>query len=127
MMFNPRRLTMNRFTFSAFLVEVGLAGIFQNANAQAINATVQTVAPRVVTTRNAPAAKPIANAPMLPRVAPMATTINPRVVNSFAPYVMAHPPTNPQRTYSPGVRTSNANLAVLNAQRGALGPQTITL
>ncbi len=51
MMFKSRRLTMNRFTFSTFFVAAGLAGIFQNANAQAINATVQTSAPRVAANR----------------------------------------------------------------------------
>ena len=47
MMFNARRLKMNRSTFSAFFVAATLAASLHNATAQAINATMQTaVAPR---------------------------------------------------------------------------------
>ena len=62
MMFNARRLKMNRSAFSAFVVIAAIAGSFQNANGQAGNATMQTGAPRAVAKRSAPAtaAKPVA-------------------------------------------------------------------
>ena len=54
MMFNARRLKMKQFAFSAFFVAAALAGGLHNATGQAINATVQTASPRVVTSRSAP-------------------------------------------------------------------------
>ena len=85
MMFNARRLKMNRFTFSAFFVAAVLAGSFQNAKAQMINPTVQTTSPRVVASRSAPAtaAKPVATARVAPRVAPRPTGLNPQRFNSI--------------------------------------------
>jgi hypothetical protein len=120
MMFNGRRLTMNRFTFSAFFVAAGLAGIFQSANAQAINATMQTTAPRVAAKRGAPAtlAKPVAAARVAPQVAPWPNGLNPQRFNANPPRTIAPPTINPQRTFSPQVRSVNPGLAALNTQRG---------
>jgi Putative peptidoglycan binding domain len=128
-MFNGRRLTMNRLTFSAFLVAAMLAGIFQNAPGQAINATMQTASPRGVANRSAPktAAKPIAAARVAPRAVPRPTGLNPQSFNANQPRTIARPPANLQRPYSPRVRTSNLGLATLNAQRGGPVQQPITV
>jgi hypothetical protein len=103
-----------------------LPGI-HSAFGQARNASVETVAPRVATTRTAPVAKPIARTSTAPRIAPMPMTINPRVINSSAPRMIAQPPINAQRNYVPNVQTTNANLAILNAQQPVPLQQPITL
>jgi len=123
MMFNGRRL-MNRLTFSAFFLTAGLAGIFQSANAQAINATIQTTA-----NRGAPgkAAKPVAAARVAPQVAPRPNGLNPQRFNANPPRTIAPPMINPQRTYLPPVRTSNLGFATSNAQRGGPMQQPITV
>ena len=120
---------MNRFTFSAVFVAAGLTGIFQNANAQAINATMQTSAPRVTASRAAPvaAAKPAANARVAPQVVPRSTGLNPQRFNANLPRTIAQPPANLQRIYAPPVRTSNLGLATPNAQRGGPVQQPITV
>jgi hypothetical protein len=127
MMFNGRSLTMNRLTFSAFLVAATLAGGFHNALGQAINATVQTASARVVANRSAPktAAKPVAATRVAPRVVPRPTGLNPQRFNANLPRTIAQPAINPQRTYSPRARTSNLGLATLNAQRGGPVQQPI--
>jgi hypothetical protein len=111
----------------AFCLIAAVLPAIHSAFGQAGNASVQTVAPRVATTRSAPVAKPVAKAPMTPRVAPMPATLNPRVINSFAPRTIAQPPINAQRNYVPNVRMPNADFAVLNAQQVAPAQQTITL
>jgi hypothetical protein len=120
---------MNRFTFSAFFVIAGLAGIFQNANAQAINATMQTAPPRVVTSRSAPAtaAKPVATARVAPQVVPRSIGLNPQRFNANMPRTIAQPPANLQHTYLPTLRSSNPGLAALNTQRGGPVQQPITV
>lgn len=100
----------------AFCVIAAVLPAIHGVFGQAGNASVQTVAPRVATMRSAPMAKPVAKAPMTPRV-----------VNSFVPRTIAQPPINAQRNYVPNVRMPNANFAVLNAQQDAPAQQTITL
>src|ERR1051325_9608699 len=119
MMFNARRLTMNRFTFSAFFVAAGFAGILPNANAQAINATGQTSAPRVAASRAAPAAaaKPVANARVAPQGVARPTGLYPQRFNSNLPRTFAQPPPVLQRSYAPMART-NPNFAALPNQIG---------
>ena len=111
---------MNRFTFSAFFLAAGLAGIFQSATAQTINATMQTSAPRVAASRTAPAAaaKPVARARVVPQVAPRPTGLNPQRFNANLPRTIAQPPVYLQRAYSPTVRNVNPGPATLNTQRG---------
>ena len=129
MMFNCRRLKMNRFTFPAFLVTASLAGIFQNANAQAINATMQTAPPRAVASRGAPAtaAKPVATARMAPQIAPRPTGLNPQRFNANMPRTIAQPPAYLQRAYSPTLRNSNPGLAALSTQPGGPVKQPIAV
>jgi len=120
---------MNRFIFSAFLVTAGLAGIFQNATGQAMNATMQTAPPRVVGSRSAPAtaAKPVAAARMAPQIAPRPTGLNPQGFNVNMPRTIAPPPAYLQRTYSPILRDSNPGLAALNTKRGGAVQQAIAV
>ena len=119
---------MNQFVFSAFFVAAALAGSLQIATGQMINATVQTAAPRVAN-RSAPttAAKPVATARVAPQVIPRPNGLNPQRFNANLPRTIAPPAINPQRTYSPPVRTSNLGLATLNAQRGGPVQQAITV
>src|SRR5712691_5006957 len=114
MMFNGRRLNMNRFTLSVFFVTAGLAGSFQNAHGQAINATVQTAAPRVTASRRAPAARPIAPARVAPQVVARPTGLTPQSFSANSPRMIAQPPIYLQRTYSLPVQPSNPTFTALN-------------
>jgi Putative peptidoglycan binding domain len=116
---------MNRFTFSAFFVTAGLAGIVQNANAQALNATMQTAASRGVASRSATAAKPVANGRVAPQVVSRPAGINHQGVNPNLPRTIAQPPAYLQHTYSPVMRNGNPALAALNTQRGGPVQQPI--
>ena len=122
MMFNARRLKMNRSTFSAFFVIAALAGSLHSALGQAINATGQTASPRVVASRNAPApaAKPVAATRVAPQGVPRPTGLTPQRFNSNLPRTVVQPPANLQRAYLPPVRPSNLGLATSNAPRGAV-------
>src|SRR5262245_52561747 len=117
MMFNARRLKMNRFTFWAFFLVAALAGAFQNAHGQAINATTQTAAPRGAS-RSAPAtgAKPVANARLAPQVVSRPTGLPPQSLNRNLPRPVAQPPAYLQRTYSPAMRNANPSFATLNTE-----------
>ena len=129
MMFNARRLKMNRSAFSALFVAAALAGNLHNATGQMINPTVQTASPRVVASRSAPAtaAKPVATARVAPQGAPRPTGLNPQRFNANLPRTIAQPPANLQRTYAPPVQTSNFGVATLNAPRGGPVQQPITV
>src|SRR6266481_7560109 len=83
MMFNARRLKMNRSAFSALFVAAALAGNLHNATAQTINPTAQTASPRVVASRKAPAtaAKPGAITRVAPQGVPQPTGLNPQGFN----------------------------------------------
>ena len=128
-MFNGRRLKMNRFTFSAFFLAAAVAVGFQNANGQAINATMQTVGPRAGVNRNAPAtaAKPVANGRMAPQVAPRSSGLPPQGLNRNLPRTVVQPPAYLQRTYSPNIRNVNPGGAVLNTQGAGPIQQPISL
>jgi putative peptidoglycan binding protein len=129
MMFNARRLKMDRSAFSALVVAAALGGSLHNATGQMINPTVQTSSTRVVASRSAPAtaAKPVASARVGPQVAPRPTSLNPQRFNPNLPRTIAQPPANLQRTYAPPVRTSNPGFATLNAPRGGPVQQPITV
>jgi Putative peptidoglycan binding domain len=128
MMFNARRLKMNRSAFSALVMAAALAGVLHNATGQMINPTVQTASPRVAS-RSAPttAAKPVAATRVAPQVAPRPTGLNPQRFNANLPRTIAQPPANLQRTYAPPVQTSNPAFAALNVQRSGPGQQPITV
>jgi hypothetical protein len=120
MMFNGRRLKMRQFGFSTFFVAAALAGSFQNATGQAINASMQTAAPRV-------AAKPVANARVAPPIAPRPPGVNPQRFNANVPRAIGQPGISPQRDYWPTMRSSNPAFAALNVQRSTTGQQPIPL
>src|SRR6476620_10401880 len=129
MMFNARRLKMNRSAFSALFVAAALAGNLHNATAQMINPTVQTASPRVVASRSAPAtaAKPGATGRVAPQIGPRPTGLNPQRFNSNLPRTIAQPPANLQRPYAPPIRTSNFGVATLNPPRGEPVQQPISV
>src|SRR6266576_6410488 len=120
MMFDARRLKMNRSAFSVLFVAAALAGNLHNAAAQTINSTAQTASPRVVARRSAPAAaaKPVAITRVAPQGVFQPTGLNPQRFNANLPRTIAQPPANLQRTYSPIARTSSPNLAPLANQYG---------
>src|SRR4051812_5152205 len=117
MMFNARRLKMNRSAFSALLIAAAFVGNLHNATGQTTNPTVQTASARAIASRSVPA-KPVVSARVGPQVAPRLTVLNPQRFNSNLPRTIAQPPANLQRTYAPPVRASNFDLATLNAPRG---------
>ena len=126
-MFNGRRPKMIRFTLSVFLVTAGLAGSFQNAQGQAINATVQAAAPRGTARRSAPAAaRPVAPARVAPQFVARPNGM-PQSFNANPPRMIAQPPVYLQRTYSPTMQSVNPRLTVLNTQRGGPAQQPISL
>jgi hypothetical protein len=129
MMFNARRLKMNRSAFSVLFVAAALAGNLHKATAQTINSTAQTASPRVVASRNAPAtaAKPGAITRVAPQGVPQPTGLNPQRFNANLPRMIAQPPPNLQRTYWPITRTSSPNLATLANQGGGPVQQPISV
>src|SRR5947207_3345942 len=129
MMFNARRITVKQFAFSAFFVAAALAGGLHNAKGQAINAAVQTAAPRVVSNRSTPttAAKPVGTARVAPQFVPRPTGLSPQRFNANLPRTIGQPEINPQRSYSPTVRSSNPTFAAWNMQRHTTGQRAITL
>jgi hypothetical protein len=129
MMFNARRLKMNRFGFSTMCVVAALAGSFQIAMGQMINATVQTASPRVVASHNGPAtaAKPVANGRVAPQVIARPVGVPTQRFNPTLPRTITQSPINPQRIYSPPIRTSNPAFAALSTGHAAGGPGAISL
>src|SRR6476659_4462306 len=125
MMFNVRRLKMNRFAFSALFVAAALTGNLHKATGQTTNPTVQTTSPRGVVGRSAPA-KPVATGRVAPQIGPRPTGLNPQRFNANLPRTIAQPPANLQRTYAPPVQTSNPAFAALNVQPSGPG-QPITV
>src|SRR5438552_4981578 len=129
MMFNARRIKMNRFGFSTFFVAAAIAGSLQIATGQMINATVQTASPRVVANRSAPAtaARPVTNGRMAPQVIARPVGVPAQRFNSNLPRTIAQPATNLRPNYSAAVGISNPAFAALNVQRSAPGQQAITI
>jgi hypothetical protein len=120
---------MKRCELSVICLIAALSASIHTAGGQVINATMQNASSRAVTSRAAPAAKPIANTAIAPRVAARPTSFTPRTFNSYAPRVIAQPGMNLRPNNSPVVRTLNPTLATIKAQPIArVGePQTITL
>ena len=115
MMFNARRLKMNRSAFSVLFVAAALAGNLHNATAQTINSTGQTASPGVVARRSAPAtaAKPVAITRMAPQGVLQPTGLNPQRFNANLSRMIA--------------RTSGPNLAPLANQYGGPVQQPISV
>ena len=113
--------------FLALCLIAAVLAAAESASGQAINATMQNASPRAVTNRSAPAAKPVPNTSIMPRIAPAPTSFGPRTVNSHSPYLVAQPGTNLQRNYSPAARTLNTTFAAPSAQRRRQEHQQISL
>jgi hypothetical protein len=118
---------MNRFTISVLFVAGTFAGSLQIVTGQMVNTAVQTAAPRVAASRSGPtiAAKLVATARVAPKVVPRPSGFNPQRFNSNLPRTIAQPAINPQRAYSPPIRTPNLGLATLDAQRDGPAQQHI--
>jgi hypothetical protein len=129
MMFNARRLKMNRSAFSAVVLGATLGGSLYDASGQTINPSVQTAPTRVVASRSAPAAaaRPVANARVGPQIAARPTALNPQRFNPNLPHTIAQPAANLQRAYAPIIRTPNFSVATLNAPRGGPVQQPVAL
>ena len=115
---------------SKFLVLCLIAAFslcLHTAAGQVINATMQSGSSRVVTSRAAPVAKPVANTAIAPHVFPRPASFSSRTISSYAPRMTGQPGTNLQRNYSPSVRTLNPTFAALRTQRSAPEQQPITL
>jgi len=120
---------MKRFEFSAFCLIAALAASIHTAAGQVINQTAPGGSSRVVTSRGAPAAKPIANASIAPRVAPAPANFRPKAFTAYTPHSIGQSRTNIRTNYSPVVRTVNPTFAAISPERIARTsePQTITL
>jgi Putative peptidoglycan binding domain len=120
---------MNRFGFSTLCVVAALAGSFQIAMGQMINATMQTASPRVVASNNAPATapKPVANGRVAPQVNARPVAVPTQRFNPSLPRTITQSPINSQHSYSPPLRSSNPAFAALNVPGSAPGQQAITV
>jgi hypothetical protein len=124
---------MKRHEFAAFCLMTSLAVSIHTANAQAINATMQTTSARTVTSRAAPAlaARPVARMPVAPHVAPRPASFTARTLNSYAPRMAAQSVPNilPNHSSPYIARSLNPAVAPIGTQRSArIGDQrAITL
>jgi hypothetical protein len=109
---------MKHSKFSVFWLIAALSVSIHTASGQMINATAQNASPRVVTSRVAPAAKPIVNTSSASRVAARPTSFNPRTFNAGAPRMISQPGVN-LRANNPPVAPLNPALATMRVQRSA--------
>jgi len=110
---------MKHSKFSAFWLIAVLSVSIHTVGGQVINATAQNAAPRVVTTRGAPAARPIVNTSIAPRVAAVPASLNPRMVNTGAPRMISQPGMNLRANNPPVARPLNPALSTVRMQRSA--------
>jgi hypothetical protein len=110
---------MKHSKFSALWLISALSVTIPTASGQIINATAQNASPRVVTSRGAPAAKPIVNTSIAPRVAAVPTSFNPRIVNTGAPRMISQSGMNLRPNNPPVARPLNPPFATMTAQRSA--------
>ena len=101
--------------FSVLFLITAVLAYVHSASGQAINATMQTVAPRGTTARSAPvvAGKPIASAP---HVIARPSVFSPRALNPYAPRTISAAVPNTARNYSPYiVRSLNPTVAPVSS------------
>jgi putative peptidoglycan binding protein len=84
---------------------------FHDAFAQATNATTQSAPSHPVINRSAPAARPVANTQLAPRIAPGPATVGPQVVKSYMPRTPVQYAPNVRPTYSVLTRSVNPSVA----------------
>ena len=107
---------MKHFKFLALCFIAGMAASMHTAAGQGINPTVQTGSVRVAPSRAGPAAKPIVNVAITPRVAPRPTGFSQRTVSSYVPRTVGQSP-NLLPNYPVVARSLNPAVATINAQR----------
>src|SRR5215469_1828730 len=115
---------MKQIQFSVFFIIAAAVPGIHSACGQIINATMQNVSPHVASTRSAPAAsaRPIAGAPVAPRVVGRPTGYSPQRFSPYVPRSIAQPPvTRPNYI----VRTLNPTVASVIAYRSGSGQQPI--
>ncbi len=118
---------MKELKFSALcLIAALLAGV-HSGSGQAINATVQNGPSRAVTSRSAPAVKPIANPAIAPHVAPRPASVVPRTVSSYVPRTVAQSAPNLLPNYPVVARSLNPTVAAINPQRIRRGAERETI
>lgn len=112
---------MKQFRFSAFCLIAALFAGVQSGSGQAVNASVQNVSSRPAPSRAVPAARPIVNTAIAPRVWPRPTGFVPRTAVQAAPNLVPNYPVVP--------RSLNPPAAAINAQRipDINGQEPITL
>jgi len=119
---------MKQSKFLVLCLIAALSLCVHTAAGQVINATMQSGSSRVVTSRAAPVAKPVANTAIAPHVFPRPASFSSRTISSYAPRMTGQPGTNLQRNYSPAVRTLNPGFAAFRTQQSArVAEQAITL
>jgi putative peptidoglycan binding protein len=99
---------MKESKFSALCLIAALFASIQSGSGQVINASVQNISSRAAPSRGAPAARPIANTSIAPRVAPRSTGFVPPTVGQSA---------NLLPNYPVVPRSLNPTVAAINAQR----------
>ena len=112
---------MKEFKFSALCLIAALFAGVQSGSGQGINASVQNVSSRPAPSRAAPAARPIVNTAIAPRIAPRPTGFVPRTVTQSAPNLLPN--------YPVATRSLNPAVAAIDAQRirRSAGQEPITI
>jgi Putative peptidoglycan binding domain len=110
---------MKHSKFSVFWLIAALSVSIHTVGGQVINATAQNASPLVVTSRVAPAAKPIGNTSGAPRVAARPTSFNVRTFNAGAPRMISQPGVNLRANNPQIARPLNPALATMRVQKSA--------
>jgi putative peptidoglycan binding protein len=97
---------MKEFRFSALCLIAALFANIHTASGQVINATAQNVSLRPAPSRGAPAARPVVNTTIAPRVVPRSAGLAPRTVPQSAPNLLPNYPVVP-RSLNPTVAAVN--------------------
>ena len=109
---------MKHSKFSAFWM-IAVLSTIHTASGQIINATAQNVSPRVVTSRVAPVAKPIANTSIAPHAVARPASFTSQRFNTGAPRIISQPATNLRSNYPPVAQPLTPTLAMMRTQTGA--------
>jgi len=112
---------MKQFRFSAFCLVVALmssVGV-RMAAGQTTMLSAPNGAARAVTSRVAPAARPVANTSIAPHVSSRPASFSPRAFSSYTPRIVGQSAVNVQSHYLPVARSLNPTFAAITAQRSA--------
>jgi len=105
---------MRHSKFSTFWLIAALAVSIHTVSGQIINATVRNAPSRVVTSRGAPAAKPIVTTSIAPRIAARPTSLTPRTLNTGSPRTISQPGMNPRLNNQPVARPLSPSFATMS-------------